>query len=260
MGNPSKYRNSATEAGKLLRDQHDSARTRGRYQVFRTGADALGMQSIGLGGVNGGTNIAQHCSMPELRPSAKARTLWLLAAALWVGALGFGLDAVRRYESTPGQVGLTPPLWPAVSHIRPDPNRATLIMLVHPQCSCTRASLDELNAVMNRVQGRAAAWILFVKPTGVEGGWERTATWSEAKRIPGVTVLTDPDGVEATRFGALTSGHVVLYDRTGHLMFSGGITGARGHEGDNSGQQSLLAFLSEGTAQGHRHAVYGCAL
>jgi glyoxylase-like metal-dependent hydrolase (beta-lactamase superfamily II) len=33
----------------------------------------------------------------------------------------------------------------------------------------------------------------------------------------------------------MTSGHVLVYDRSGKLLFSGGIAGARGQEGDNTG-------------------------
>ena len=37
------------------------------------------------------------------------------------------------------------------------------------------------------------------------------------------------------RFGAETSGQTLLYDRDGRLLFSGGTTGSRGHDGDNAG-------------------------
>jgi hypothetical protein len=192
--------------------------------------------------------------------SARARMLLLILGALWVAALAYGVIALRTYESTPGATGLTPTIWPAASQITPDPSRASLVMLVHPQCSCTRASLEELNAIMNQSKGRVSAWVLFIKPTGIQEGWERSATWTEAHDIPGVTVLVDKKGAEASRFGALTSGHIVLYDRNGHLMFSGGITSARGHAGDNLGRQSILALL-DGNAARHRvHEVYGCPL
>ena len=52
-------------------------------------------------------------------------------------------------------------------------------------------------------------------------------------------MLRDDDGAEARRFGAETSGQTLLYDARGALAFSGGITGARGHAGDNAGRASL---------------------
>ena len=47
--------------------------------------------------------------------------------------------------------------------------------------------------------------------------------------------VLDPGGAEARRFGVATSGHVLLYDTRGDLIFSGGITPGRGEQGDNAG-------------------------
>jgi hypothetical protein len=194
------------------------------------------------------------------RPSLRTHLLLSATAVLWITGIAYGLNSIRHYESTPGAVGLTPTSWPSDSQLRPDPDRASLVMLVHPQCSCTRASLEELNTMMSKMSGRISAWVLFIRPAGMEQGWERTATWSQAQRIPGVTVVLDPQGAEATRFGALTSGEVALYDPAGHLLFSGGITGARGHVGDNLGRRSVLGLLDGDRAAEHDHPVYGCPL
>jgi len=175
-------------------------------------------------------------------------------------AIGFGINQLREFESTPGMAGISPPEWPANSTIRPHAGQSMLVMMVHPQCSCTRASLSELDTIMRKVGGRVSGFVLFVKPPGMERGWERTSTWSLAQHIPGVTILVDPDGAEAARFGALTSGHAVLYDPEGHLLFSGGITSARGHAGDNMGREAVLMSLRGKSTQHQTHAVFGCPL
>jgi hypothetical protein len=73
-------------------------------------------------------------------------------------------------------------------------------------------------------------------------------------------VLADPDGREARRLGVMTSGHVLLYDRAGRLLFTGGITGSRGHEGDNVGCESVIRLLrGEGGAR-HRNDIFGCSV
>jgi hypothetical protein len=186
---------------------------------------------------------------------------WLLAAAaVWFLGILFGVETLRRYESTPGHAGSAPAHWPGESRIDPPSTSPALVMLVHPQCSCTAASLDELEAIMAQAHGALSAWVLFARPMNMPQGWERSATWAQAQRIPGVTVRLDPDGKEATLFGALTSGEVVLYDRHGTLIFSGGITGARGHVGDNVGRRLVLAILVHGQAAAASHEVYGCAL
>jgi hypothetical protein len=57
-----------------------------------------------------------------------------------------------------------------------------------------------------------------------------------------------------------TSGAVLLYSSDGKLLFQGGITPARGHQGDSFGRQRILALL-DGDAPDRRDApVFGCAL
>jgi hypothetical protein len=133
-------------------------------------------------------------------------------------------------------------------------------MLAHPRCSCTRASLNELAILMTRAAGRLSATVIFVRPDGTPPGWDDTDLRRTAAAIPGVHVLTDSAGLEASRFGAWTSGQVCYYDAAGRLAFSGGITAGRGHEGDNAGRSSLEARLA-GYDSGPRHtAVFGCSL
>ena len=66
--------------------------------------------------------------------------------------------------------------------------------------------------------------VVFFKPSGTAEDWEQTDLWKSAAAIPGVAVSIDVDGAEAQRFQATTSGHTLLYDAEGKLLFSGGIT------------------------------------
>ncbi len=95
--------------------------------------------------------------------------------------------------------------------------------------------------------------VVFVGNTG-DG-----RSWDLAGRVQNTERLIDERGVEARRFGAMTSGYVVVYDAGGHLAFSGGITGSRGHVGDNVGRRQVLAVLHGDSTQ-PTHAVFGCAL
>jgi hypothetical protein len=75
-----------------------------------------------------------------------------------------------------------------------------------------------------------------------------------------VQVRVDPDGAEADRFGSKTSGEVLLYDAYGGLRFQGGITPARGHEGDNLGKSTVASIVrGEPTDVGHS-PVFGCVI
>jgi hypothetical protein len=133
-------------------------------------------------------------------------------------------------------------------------------MFVHPHCPCTRASVAELNRLLTRRQGPVTVHVLFVLPKGVGDDWAETSLRKSAEALPGVKVELDRDGKEALRFGAESSGYVVLYSPDGRLLFSGGITSSRGHEGDNAGEDLVLAGMKGQPASVQHTPVFGCSL
>ncbi|MDT5271371.1 MAG: hypothetical protein QOH49_3557 [Acidobacteriota bacterium] len=190
----------------------------------------------------------------------KNRLVLTAAGALWLLIIGSGVGLLWNYESTPGTAAATPDRWPADSRIEPAADRATLVMLAHPHCPCTRASINELARLMTQAQGRVTAYVLFVKPPDFSDAWVQSELWESAAAIPDVTPVLDDDGVEAGRFHAATSGQTVLYDSAGNLLFSGGITSARGHEGDNAGRTAIVSLLTSDEAEERDTHVYGCPL
>lgn len=160
---------------------------------------------------------------------------WLLVV---LGGLKFLLD----YQSGAGRSAVAPNTWPAASRIERDPARATLVLIAHPHCPCTRATMAELEHVMARAAGRLHCVVVFSIPPGRPEAWGHSELWRTAARIPGVERIADRDGIEARRFGTITSGQALLYDREGRLVFSGGITPGRGHAGDNAGRDAIVAF------------------
>lgn len=174
--------------------------------------------------------------------------------------IGIGLSVLMAYENTPGVSAKPLGLWPAESKIRLAPDRATLVMLVHPHCPCTRASLGELAVLMTQSQGRLSAYVLFLKPEGFTDDWEKTDLWRSAEGIPGVKPIVDYDGVEASRFNATTSGQTFLFAAEGNLLFSGGITITRGHAGDNAGRSAIVSLLNTRVVEQTETPVFGCPL
>lgn len=186
------------------------------------------------------------------------RTLLGAVLALWCAGLAAGAAALWRYSTTPGSTGSAAERWPADVLFHPRPDRATLVMLAHPHCPCTRASLGELAHLIAR--GDADAWVLFLRPEGAQPGWENTDLWETAAAIPGVQPVADADGLAAKAFGAETSGHVLFYDAFGTLRFSGGITAARGHQGPSAGSEAILAAMRGGELSRDRALTFGCPL
>jgi hypothetical protein len=188
------------------------------------------------------------------------KPLVLLGIILWIFATGFGFLKLVRFENAPGEATAAPSQWPQSSEIRRDATRPTLVMILHPQCSCSRAALGELALIMSRADGRADAHALFFRPSGVGKEWVQNDLWRDAAAIPGVEARIDDQGKEARLFHATTSGSVVLYDRDGRLIFEGGITPSRSHSGDNAGRSAIVALLNGGLPERTRTFVFGCSL
>jgi hypothetical protein len=187
--------------------------------------------------------------------------LWVpVIGAVWLAAAATGLWVLWRYDNTPGGAAQAPDRWPAATSIARATDRPTLVVLAHPHCSCTRASIGELAETIARAKTPPRTYVVFMAPTSLGEGWETTELWRMAARIPGVRVLRDADGREARHFGAVTSGQTLLYDERGTLVFSGGITGARAHAGNNVGRQSLVALLNHEPPARSGTNVFGCAL
>ena len=204
--------------------------------------------------------------LPQISPlkddAARSRgAVWLgVLAVIWLVVVATGVWQLMAYENTPGTGASAPRRWPAQSRLMPADNRPTLVLLAHPQCPCTRASMAELAEILARAERRPKTYVLFLRPSGFADGWEKTDLWRSAAALPDVTLVRDDGGEEARRFGAETSGQTLLYDTRGVLVFSGGITGARGHVGDNAGQAALVDLLSRGGSDHPDTTVFGCPL
>jgi hypothetical protein len=179
---------------------------------------------------------------------------------LWLALAGAGTWGLLSYENTPTRAGETIAAWPADSQIAHQPDRATLLMFLHPYCPCSRASIEELNRLLGQCQNSVSVNVLFVRPKGVADDWARTSLRRAAESIPGVRVSLDGNGKEARRFAAESSGYVVLYSPKGELLFSGGITGSRGHAGQNPGEDAVIALVNGRTLPLTHSHVYGCDL
>jgi hypothetical protein len=180
---------------------------------------------------------------------------------LWFSGAASGLWVLWAYENRPGTAASAPGSWPRESDLARDAGRPTLILLAHPLCTCTAASLTELAEILARARVRPKTYVLFLKPRGVSDDWEKTDLWRRAAALQDVTVVRDDDGLKAKMFGAATSGQTFVYDARGTLLFSGGITGARGHVGENAGRAAVLASLNRPEVDANpRTGVFGCPL
>lgn len=187
---------------------------------------------------------------------------WLPAAfsVLWCAGIAAGSVVLWKYENTPSASFEVPKEWPSASRIPIRSGKPTLVMFAHPHCPCTSASLGELARLLARHDGIARVHVLFYKPRGASPDWMHTSLWREAAGIPGVELDSDENGNEAKRFGAGSSGFVVLYDTAGRLCYSGGITAERGHSGDSNGGSAIAAILESRVAATSAMPAFGCSI
>lgn len=180
---------------------------------------------------------------------------------VWLSAAVGGAVAITRYKSTPATLVVPAPgeALPSRSTVRLAADRPTLIVAVHPHCPCTKATFTELEKFLTQHRGQVAPLLLFVQPEGEDASFIHGALWDRAGQWPGVQRSIDVDGTESKRLGAGTSGTALLYAADGKLLFRGGLTVARGHEGDSPGAERMAALLAGQPARSTA-PVFGCGL
>ena len=183
----------------------------------------------------------------------------VIAALLWTTTIGAMYRAIRQFESTPGRAADAQNSWPAASRIPRAPGQWRLVMLIHPHCSCSRASITELERIIEKSPRSMQTYIVVYRPSDFARGWEKTDVFTAASRLPRTHIVLDQDGHEARLFHGFTSGQTYLYDGDGKLRFSGGITLLRGHAGFNSGSAEVMQIVKSQAGSG-THPVFGCAI
>jgi hypothetical protein len=170
-----------------------------------------------------------------------------------------------RLDATPGAPA-DPPL---ASATHADPRHSTLLLFLYPECSCSRATLTELQRAAANVTQPTVIRVYFIVQSASDTSWLTSPLYALAAHLPNVRIQADIGGVEANRYGVETSGQVVVYRPDGSLAYQGGVTGSRGHEGDNPGKSRLIealnnpALLPATTPSGPGATtapVYGCNL
>jgi hypothetical protein len=193
----------------------------------------------------------------------------LLAGVLLCSAAGVAAGFLQtfRYEGTPGRPAAAGDMWPEKSALHRSGGKPTLVLALHPECPCSKATVAELARMLSKV-GEVNCYALFESvadnATGGDGGGgadvKQSGLWKAAAAIPGVQAIDDRAREAVQVFGAETSGQVLVYSPEGKLVFQGGITDGRGHEGDNDGLNALETYLLTGKVVCDRTPVYGCSL
>lgn len=195
---------------------------------------------------------------------AAASSPWGVATAVaWVLLTIGGMGALLAYSQTPGKPNTFPDqVTVSVAEIvgHDDADAWGIVMVLHPKCSCSRASLNELWRIYERSAAPVRCYFLIYTPDGADEGWTETATMRGLTKFSDATRIVDHNGKLACSLGMTTSGATLLFAPDGEIRFSGGVTFARSHEGRNGGAQAILASLKGMSVDYASTPVYGCAI
>lgn len=183
----------------------------------------------------------------------------LLGFCLWLGMIAGGYGWLLRYSFANGRASTVPRALPP-SLSSPSPlARPQLFLALHPRCPCSRATVRELAKILTLAPNASEVTVLMYKPAAEPDSWVNGVLLDECRRLS-CQIRVDPDGHLAVSLGSLTSGHVQLYDTDGRLLYHGGVTASRGHEGDNAGERALVEILRGRPASRKSMPVFGCPI
>jgi hypothetical protein len=103
-----------------------------------------------------------------------------LLVCLWGLGLFVGIRSFEAYGRKEGQQGRFSLRWPNDSQITlSHRERASIVMFIHPECPCSKASLEELDRILAKAPKRKPeVYAVFVVPKG----WTDAANRSRRAR------------------------------------------------------------------------------
>lgn len=195
--------------------------------------------------------------------SSRERSVLIAVIAAWSILIVVGIVKWAQYEGAAGEAAIAPLQWPVIANLQRDERLATLVVALHPECPCSKATVSELSTLMAQslhLSSKVRTYVIFLHLDAEDRSSVGSSLWNEASKIPGVEVIDDRNGALLRGFGALTSGQTYLYDTRGQLVFQGGITPVRGQTGINRGSLAIKAYLDSHVVADRRTPIYGCSL
>ncbi|MGC3990136.1 MAG: hypothetical protein QM796_10740 [Chthoniobacteraceae bacterium] len=108
-----------------------------------------------------------------------------MVSAMWACAVVTGFALVTRYEVKPGRAEIVPAQWPQNLPVHPDGTRQNLLLFAHPQCVCTRATLTELEQILETHPGQLQVTVLMWAPSDLGEAWVHSPALAAGCQLTG---------------------------------------------------------------------------
>lgn len=137
--------------------------------------------------------------------------------------------------------------------------RSCVFLFYHPHCPCTLATARNLERLRSAIKVPVSIHAYAFCPSAAAVQWIESETTRTLQGIEDLTVFPDYGGQKCREYGALTSGQVCVYSPAGQLVFSGGLSSGRGHEGENISTRHFIEQLNDQTKSNCIYQpVFGC--
>ena len=193
--------------------------------------------------------------------STRSPILLRIGCGLWLLTVLAGATALWAYEKRPARPAPAPLTWPQNAWTQPAPHQAAVVLFLHPFCPCSRASLSEFQRLdLPQEVERHIVFFFPQRDLQEPRAWQSSPLVHAVQQSPEVSMHIDEGGTTIDMFHAQTSGECFAYSPQGELVFAGGLTVSRGHEGINEGTAGLERSLRSPCAEVVRYPAYGCPL
>ena len=184
------------------------------------------------------------------------RSLGIGVGVVWLGMLLLVFGFLNRHAFQPSKIPTLPRGEKTIevsAHFR-------VRLFAHPYCPCSRASLEHFAESLTRFPEGVQSEVIFVTAGLEESEVATSPLVLRAQELARAKVRFDATGEEAERFGVSVSGEVLAFDSGGRLVFRGGITPGRGHQGTSTGQAELENIVNGRSPGPCATPVFGCHL
>ena len=182
-----------------------------------------------------------------------------LLTTIWVLLILAGFWWVMDYQTKPGTMAIPEENKVALDHSK---DSWHLIAFLHPECTCSRATMEELDILQKKLGNTLSTHIFISTELPLEQTVE-SEIYRTAVKNKNWQVDVDVNAELATQMLAYTSGICYLYSPEEKLIFAGGITASRGHSGPAAGQEIIAKAVSgnkEAIQELQQYPVYGCGI